>query len=121
MKYEYGNWFLLIIGGLLLISSAWNVLYKAQRKNTLAVTGAYHYVRHPQYTGFVLIIVGFLLQWPTIITILMAPVLIFRYIKLAGEEERTMLKKHKESYEDYRKETPGFFLSLKLFVKYLIF
>src|SRR3989344_1815620 len=105
-----------IIGGLILIASAWKVLYKAQRKNTLATTGEYHYIRHPQYTGFILVIVGFLLQWPTLITLLMAPILIFRYIKLAKSEEGAMVQEYGEEYANYKKKTPAFFPSVsKLF------
>src|SRR3989344_8213673 len=105
-----------IIGGLILIASAWKVLYKAQRKNTLATTGEYHYIRHPQYTGFIAIIVGFLLQWPTLITLLMAPILIIRYIKLAKSEEGAMVQEYGEEYANYKKKTPAFFPSVsKLF------
>jgi protein-S-isoprenylcysteine O-methyltransferase Ste14 len=28
------------------------------------------HVRHPQYVGFILIMVGFLFRWPTLITLL---------------------------------------------------
>src|SRR4026209_1572828 len=52
-----------IFGGFILLASAWKVLYQAQRGKRLAVTGPYSYVRHPQYLGFILIMVGFLLQW----------------------------------------------------------
>lgn len=103
-----------IIGGLVLLSNAWNVLYQATRKNVLAITGAYSYIRHPQYAGFILIIIGFLLQWPTLITLIMAPILIVRYITLAKKEEFDMRKKFGRDYVDYRKRTPGFFPSLKL-------
>ncbi|MDB9529732.1 hypothetical protein PN498_27335 [Oscillatoria sp. CS-180] len=41
---------LVILGGFILLSSAWRVLYKAQRSGTLAVTGPYSYVRHPWLT-----------------------------------------------------------------------
>ncbi len=101
----------LIVGGLILISTAWDLLYKAQKKRILATTGIYRYIRHPQYTGFILVIVGFLLQWPTLITLLMAPILIFRYIKLAREEEKEMDQKFSTAFENYKKQTSGFFPS----------
>lgn len=107
----------LIAGGFILIASAWKVLYNARKQKKLAETGAYHYIRHPQYAGFILIILGFLLQWPTIITLLMAPVLIFRYVKLAHEEEREVGKKFLEAFENYKKETHGFIPSLKLILQ----
>ncbi|NDH52092.1 MAG: isoprenylcysteine carboxylmethyltransferase family protein [Betaproteobacteria bacterium] len=65
----------LLGGGFWLLSSAWNVLYRAQRRHTLAISGPYERIRHPQYVAFVLILLGFLLQWPTVLTLLMFPVL----------------------------------------------
>ena len=59
-----------IFGGFILLSAAWKVLYQAQRRHGLATTGPYARVRHPQYDAFVLILFGFLLQWPTILTLL---------------------------------------------------
>jgi len=94
-----------IVGGLILLGSAWNVLYKSSRKNMLATTGAYRYIRHPQYLAFILVIVGFLLQWPTIITLIMAPILIARYIFLARKEEQEMIKKFGTAYENYKKQS----------------
>lgn len=104
----------LIIGGLILIGKAWEVLYKAQKTNSLATESVYKYIRHPQYLTFILVIFGFLIQWPTLITLLMAPILIFRYIRLARAEENEMLKKFGEPYALYKKETPAYLPSLKV-------
>ncbi|HWP48664.1 MAG TPA: isoprenylcysteine carboxylmethyltransferase family protein [Candidatus Limnocylindrales bacterium] len=100
---------LLIFGGFFLIASAWQVLYKAQQGHKLAVTGPYAYVRHPQYDGFILIMLGFLLQWPTLLTLLMFPVLVYRYVRLARQEEREMLAEFGEEYAHYAETTPAFF------------
>ena len=67
---------LLIVAGLFLLASSWRVLYAAQKAQTLATTGPYSYVRHPQYVAFIVIMFGFVLQWPTIPTLLMFPVLV---------------------------------------------
>ena len=99
---------LLILGGFVLLSAAWTVLYAAQRTHTLAVTGPYARVRHPQYVGFILIMVGFLLQWPTLITLLMFPVLVFMYVRLARREERDVLAELGEPYARYAAGTPAF-------------
>lgn len=109
-----------IVGGLIFLSSAWNVLYQASRKGVLATTGAYRYMRHPQYFAFILVIVGFLLQWPTLITLIMAPVLIVRYVTLARNEEKQMMTKFGQVYREYRSKTPGFFPSLKLLINDLL-
>lgn len=103
----------LIISGFTLLGNAWEILYKAQKRQKLAASGIYTYIRHPQYLAFILIILGFLVQWPTLITLLMAPILIFRYIRLARTEEKEMLKKFGSRYTLYMKETPPFFPSTK--------
>jgi protein-S-isoprenylcysteine O-methyltransferase Ste14 len=100
--------FILIGGGFLLIAAAWPVLYDAQQRRDLATTGAYSYVRHPQYVGFILVMLGFLVQWPTLLTLAMFPVLVFMYMRLARREEREALASFGDAYRKYTKETPGF-------------
>ena len=104
--------FIFIGGGFILISAAWKVLYEAQKRRQLATTGAYSYVRHPQYVGFVLIMFGFLLQWPTILTLAMFPVLVFMYAQLARAEEREVRSTFGKAYEDYAARVPAFVPSL---------
>lgn len=105
----------LIIGGLILLGKAWEVLYKSQKHQKPAINSVYKYLRHPQYLAFIMIIFGFLIQWPTLITLVMAPILIFRYIRLAKAEEEEMLKKFGSVYRVYKNEVPGFFPSIKRF------
>lgn len=100
--------FVFIGGGFILISAAWKVLYEAQKRRKLATTGAYSYVRHPQYVGFVLIMFGFLLQWPTILTLVMFPVLVFMYARLARAEEIDMRSTFGKAYADYAQRVPAF-------------
>lgn len=102
-----------IVGGFWLLASAWRVLYAAQRKHDLAHTGPYAYLRHPQYMAFVLIMAGFLLQWPTLPTFVMFPILVIMYMRLAKQEEREMLTEFGEVYARYRDTTPGFFPRLR--------
>lgn len=94
--------------GFYLLSNAWNVLYHAQRHHSLATTGPYAYVRHPQYDAFVMILLGFLLQWPTLLTLLMFPILLVMYGRLALTEENEMRKKFGAVYETYAQKTPRF-------------
>jgi len=94
--------------GFLLLANSWGVLYKAQHKHTIASSGPYAYIRHPQYIGFIMIMLGFLLQWPTILTIIMFPILVFMYIRLARNEERDSLKLFGNRYKEYMKRTPAF-------------
>jgi protein-S-isoprenylcysteine O-methyltransferase Ste14 len=98
-----------IIAGFMLISAAWRVLYEAQRQRALAATGPYSYVRHPQYVGFVLVMFGFLLQWPTLLTLAMFPVLVWMYVRLARSEEREAIATFGEAYQRYAARVPAFF------------
>jgi protein-S-isoprenylcysteine O-methyltransferase Ste14 len=100
--------FIFIGGGFILISAAWKRLYDAQKTRALATTGVYSYVRHPQYVGFILVMFGFLLQWPTILTLAMFPVLTVMYVKLARTEEREAIEEFGEPYRRYMAEVPGF-------------
>ena len=100
--------FAFIIGGFMLISAAWRVLYEAQRQRVLAATGPYSYVRHPQYVGFALVMFGFLLQWPTLLTLAMFPVLVWMYVRLARSEEREAIATFGDAYRRYAARVPAF-------------
>lgn len=96
-----------ILGGFWLLSKAWPVLYKAQRAGTLASTGPYSRIRHPQYAAFILVMFGFLLQWPTIITVLLFPILVLTYVRLAHQEEKSALAEFGEKYRQYMEQVPA--------------
>lgn len=100
--------FALIGGGFWLIAAAWPVLYSAQKEQRLAQTGPYAHIRHPQYVGFILILLGFLVQWPTILTLAMFPVLAVMYVRLALAEERDARAQFGEAYERYAERVPRF-------------
>ena len=99
---------ILLVLGFWLLASAWKVLSAAQRAHRLATTGPYARVRHPQYTGLVLIMTGFLLQWPTLVTLAMFPVLVFMYWRLARREEKDAREAFGEAYRRYEEDTPAF-------------
>ena len=100
--------FVFIFAGFSLLSSAWSVLYKAQKEHALATTGPYARMRHPQYAGFVIIMFGFLIQWPTLLTLVMFPILVWMYARLAASEEADAEKEFGETWRAYAKETPRF-------------
>jgi len=100
--------YLVMGAGFIVLAKAWPVLWKAQREHHLAATGPYGRVRHPQYLGFLLIMAGFLLQWPTLLTLLMFPVLALAYTRLAMSEERELRAQFGTEYEQYAAKTPRF-------------
>ena len=97
-----------IISGFWLIAAAWRRLYAAQCQTRLATEGPYARLRHPQYLGFILIMAGFLLQWPTIPTLLMFPVLLLVYRRLAIREESEVRARFARTWDDYAAHTPRF-------------
>ena len=96
-----------IIAGFFLLSSAWSVLHKAQQTHSLATTGWYARCRHPQYIAFIIIMFGFLLQWPTIPTLVMFPILLVVYVRLAKREESIALEEFGDTYRQYMEITPA--------------
>jgi len=95
-------------GGFWIISAAWTRLLKAQQAGVLAVDGLYSRLRHPQYLGLMVVMVGFLLQWPTLLTLAMFPVLVFAYTRLARSEEREVAGHFGQVWADYAAQTPRF-------------
>lgn len=88
----------LVVVGLVLVVVAWRALRRAQRAGVLATSGLYAYLCHPQYLGFILVLFGLLLQWPTVLTLAMFPVLLWMYGRLARREEREMQVRFGEPY-----------------------
>lgn len=95
-------------GGFWLLASAWPVLHEAARSSRLATTGPYAQVRHPQYDGLLLVMVGFLLQWPTIPTLVVFPILVVVYARLARAEEREVATRFGAAWTAYAAHTPAF-------------
>lgn len=98
----------IIAVGLILIVNAWQTLLTAHKEHRVATTGLYHYVRHPQYDGFLLVMIGYFMMWPTVLTLVMLPILIVMYIRLARKEENLAEEEFGQVYLEYKKETPGF-------------
>lgn len=96
----------MIFGGIFLIYGGWSKIYSAKGK--LVIDGVYSHIRHPQYLGIFLITSGFLLQWITIPTALMFPILLLMYYRLAKREEGELEKAFGEQYLRYKFATPMF-------------
>jgi protein-S-isoprenylcysteine O-methyltransferase Ste14 len=92
--------------GMALIVVGWVSLYTQVRQPGFATKGIYQYSRHPQYLGFVLLVLGWFFGWPTILTVIFSPILVVKYIKAARSEEADMLRLHGDAYAAYMRETP---------------
>jgi protein-S-isoprenylcysteine O-methyltransferase Ste14 len=92
--------------GIWILAKAWRQRQKAH--SGLVTDGLYARVRHPQYLGLFMIITALLLQWPTLITLLMAPVLFLAYRRVAAREERVLTERFGQQYVEYRAWVPAF-------------
>jgi protein-S-isoprenylcysteine O-methyltransferase Ste14 len=94
--------------GLLFVIAGWRLIYKKKphQQQSIVTDGIYAYVRHPQYLGFILITLGWLIHWPTIPIVIMWPILVAIYYKLAKKEEKEMEKIFGERYVLYKKKVP---------------
>jgi len=109
---------LFLIAGYTLMSKGWRQIHGAHDR--LVTDGVYAYVRHPQYTGLFLMIIGFLIQWPTLLTVIMAPVLIFAYVRLSRSEEAVVQQKFNQDYFDYASGKPMFFPAMNQWKSFLL-
>ncbi|MDI6744510.1 MAG: isoprenylcysteine carboxylmethyltransferase family protein [Thermodesulfovibrionales bacterium] len=96
----------LVIIGFIVMWKGWKLIHGA--KGEIVIEGPYAFIRHPQYSGLFLVMIGMLIQWPTIITALMFPVLIFVYYRLSKREEGDMINTFGDEYKKYMERTPMF-------------
>jgi len=93
------------ISGLVLIAVGWVQIHRA---SGLVTRGLYHYMRHPQYTGVFLFTFGWILHWPSVVTLILWPVLIGAYVWLARQEERQAVDEFGAVYLEYANQTKRF-------------
>ncbi|MEJ2701274.1 MAG: isoprenylcysteine carboxylmethyltransferase family protein [Sedimentisphaerales bacterium] len=105
---------ILIILGIWVISAGWELVY--QSGGELVTKGIYAYTRDPQYAGIFIITLGFMIQWPTLTTLILWPFVIGMYYRLARKEEQEALKNFPEDYRKYMERTPMFFPKLSKLV-----
>ena len=108
--YEYGMWTmgigsLVMLTGMSLVALGWWKIHRAGDK--LATDGIYRIIRHPQYLGFILITTGMLIHWPTLLTLVMFPILLGSYLHLAKKEGRELAGRFGEEYQRYRNLVPA--------------
>ena len=103
----------LAVIALILIVNGWYHIYKnywSKEKGSgkLVKTGIYRYIRHPQYTGLMLLSLGMLIEWATLPLLILFPVMVFMYARLAKREEKDMLSEFGDDYREYMKQSKRF-------------
>lgn len=98
---------ILIVIGMGFIGIGWITLYRNLKKGGISSEGIYSFSRHPQYLGFILFVTGWFFGWPTLLTVIFVPVMVYKYVRLCKLEEAEISAEFPE-YEDYKKEVPFF-------------
>ncbi len=113
--------YVLCIIGAGLIIWGWRDIYKyywrqEEGKGQLVTRGIYAHIRHPQYTGFMLITLGMMFEWLTLPLLIMWPILLVVYYRLARKEEADMEAEFGEAYRQYKART-SMFIPLPKFLR----
>lgn len=100
----------IVLAGAVLVADGWRLVYTARRENRMVTEGVYARMRHPQYTGFFLVVFGEgIVHWPTFVSVVAFPIIILAYTLLARQEEKHMLDRFGDEYREYRRRVPMFF------------
>lgn len=98
----------IIFIGFYIVYKGWKQIHAAS-KNELVTNGIYKFIRNPQYVGMCLVTIGLLIQWPTLITLFMWPILMILYHRLSIREEKTLKKNFGSEFEQYKINVPAYF------------
>jgi protein-S-isoprenylcysteine O-methyltransferase Ste14 len=88
------------------VALGWWKIHRAG--DQLVTDGIYGMIRHPQYLGFILITTGMIIHWPTLVTLIMFPILVGAYLHLAKKENKELVERFGEEYHRYKDRVPAF-------------
>ncbi len=88
-----------------LMKSGHRVFDNEKYENTLITDGAFRFVRHPIYSGILLIYLGLSLFTGSLISLVLTGVIFLFYNYIAGYEESYLKKRFGRRYEAYKEKT----------------
>lgn len=102
-----------VLAGAVLVVGGWSRIHreywsKEEGQGHLVAEGIYRHIRHPQYTGFLLISLGALFEWATIPLLILWPILASMYVRLARKEETEMENQFGDEWRAYKARTGRF-------------
>lgn len=93
---------LLLIGGGICVS--WYLFWNRNYKGGLLTEGPYKYVRHPFYTGFIMLAVGLGVLIPLYETRFLTVITLAVMMVFVPREEAELIRKYKSRYREYMEE-----------------
>ena len=101
--------YLVVFSGATLVAQGWHAVHWGRREGRLVTDGVYATVRHPQYTGLFMIVIGEgVIHWPTIVSLVAVPIIFGAYTLLARREEQMMIDQFGDEYRAYALRVPMF-------------
>ena len=99
----------LAVGGLLALVGAalclyWYVYWERNFQGELLTEGPYGVVRHPFYSGFILLALGLTIVFPIYETRLLAVLTLAVMVTFVPREEAQLVKQYKDEYRRYMKK-----------------
>jgi protein-S-isoprenylcysteine O-methyltransferase Ste14 len=108
------GWALVAFGLILAVSAMWKLgplmtpYPRPLKEGEFCTRGPYAWVRHPIYTGIVLAVLGWSVQWESGAGVLYS-VVVFLFLDRKASYEESFLLQRYPAYADYRKRTRKFF------------
>lgn len=93
----------------------WSLNPEIRDEHTLVVDGIYRFIRHPMYTAYVLIGIGFLLSSANLLVsfLFILPIAALSWFRI-GTEEKMMSERFGNEYQEYAKRTGRFLPKIRL-------
>jgi len=99
---------ILILIGQLHLGNSWRIGIDHQNRTELVMHGIYKYCRNPIFSGVIIILIGYYLLLPTLLSTALLILSIIAIGRQIVEEEKYLIKEHQELYINYVKKTGRF-------------
>ncbi|MDH5604543.1 MAG: isoprenylcysteine carboxylmethyltransferase family protein [Cyclobacteriaceae bacterium] len=101
--------FVLGIFALIAMKNSWRVGIKYDQKTELVTSGIYRISRNPYFLSYDILIMGYLLLFPSPLLLVLYLPLVIVFHKMILEEERYLETVHGQDYLAYKKKTGRYF------------
>jgi len=89
---------------LIAMKNSWRVGIKYDQKTDLVTSGIYRFSRNPYFFSYDILILGYILIFPSIILIILHLALVIIFHNMILEEEKYLESVHSDSYLDYKRK-----------------
>lgn len=116
---KYAGFILILIGfvvgvlALVAMKNSWRVGIKHNQKTDLVTSGVYRISRNPYFFSYDVLVLGFLLVFPSVVLGVLYLLLVIIFHLMILEEEQYLERVHGKSYSDYKQRVGRYITLLK--------